>query len=547
MKKLVAISVLFALLATAVSAQDGGWSNPWKVGFSARFSTDMFYAAKADGSTKETTVNSTGTYTNTEEYGKYAKGVVHFFPHQKPLGWDIGDHSRLGVQFSNEGENYAIRFNVDVDNTENGTWVQPEPSLYTLFTQAVSLTDWGIKGTAGIFSAGIGPWSTEAAMVGTNAVWGSWIGWSNLNRFGVDRSDRGWIHSNHFRSMDLWGMPFAVGMALGDNYKFTLGYNIRTQYFSWGNMWAPAIGTPTDSKSSMNGTFMLSGSPVEMINFDLFYSVLGSDDDTYARPISGTGYTLPKAFWRNLIGAYVQVNGIENLNLSVGYTVSFNAYETGSYLDPALVLSPDIDPATKSQKVTYTAPVHSGIDLRLAYSGIENIGLKFLTNVSFASAEGKDYTTTSYTSELPLALNESTGQGTQNPTILGKGRTEGWFSWRAILQSKLGFIDGVDLEFSLGNYLTVRDRTYKDSSSLLGTTTTYDNTYKTTSNELRATVGAAFGGSMRLGIALWLGLESTVQDDVEKTTIGGTTSTVTTAGTKNVVKFGIPVYFQVSF
>jgi hypothetical protein len=55
---------------------------------------------------------------------------------------------------------------------------------------------------------------------------------------------------------------------------------------------------------------------------------------------------------------------------------------------------------------------------------------------------------------------------------------------------------------------------------------------------------------MRLGIALWLGLESTVQDDVKKTTRTGginSTETETIAGTKNEVKFGIPVYFQVSF
>jgi len=554
MKKLVTISVLFALLAVAAFAQDGGWSNPWKVGLTARFVTDMFYAAKADGSTKETNEN-TGqpTTSTTTEYGDFQKGVVHFFPNEKKSGAAAGDY-RMGLQLSNEGENYGVRVNIDWDDWGAGFDNGNGKSVFQ-FLQGMSDTDWGIKGTAGIFSATIGPWAADAngGWVGTSAIWGSWMDWNHLNRFGVRRQDGGgqgdgvpgWLHSDHFRSGDVWGTPFTVGVGLGDNFKFTVGYNLRASAFGW--WWKPGIGEPTDSKSSINGKFLLSGKPVDAISFDLFYSVVGSDDDTRARPVNGPNYTAPEAYWRNLIGAYVGIDAIENLALSVGYTVSFNAYEAGSYLDPAqntFALAAGVDPGIYGQAVTVNAPVYSGIDLRVGYSGIDKIGLKFLTNVSFANT-GKGEKIDGYKDKISLAFDEGNGAG-----HLPEGRTEDWFSWHAILQSKLGFIDGVDLEVSLGNLLTVNSATVKKDNLTAGVvTSTDDHSYKTTSNEFRFVVGASYGvGNVTLGAALWLGLDTTVVDNVEKnTTAAGSVSKTTTAGTANVVRFGVPVYFQVSF
>jgi len=545
MKKLVAISVLFAGLAMAVFAQDGGWSNAWKAGLTARFVTDMFYAAKADGSTK-TTNEATGspTTSNTVEYGKYAKGVVHFFPNQRTIGLGkIGGDSRLGLQLSNEGENYGVRVNIDWDDWGAGFDNGNGKTVFE-FLQGQSDTDWGIKGTAGIFSLGIGPWATEAAWVGTSAIWGSWIGWNHLNRFGVRRADGGgqgdgvpgWLHSDHFRSGDVWGTPFSVGMALGDNFKFTVGYNLRASAFGW--WWSPTIGDPKkDSKSSINGKFMLSGKPVDAITFDLFYSVVGADEDTSARPVSNVGYTLPEAYWRNLIGAYVGISAIENLALSVGYTVSFNAYEAGSWLDPSYTVSGGADPATVAKAVTYNAPIYSGIDLRVGYSGIDKIGLKFLTNVSFAGVKGEKVENTSHKSKVNLLFDET--------TYNAEGINQDWFSWHAILSADLGFIDGVGLEVALGNLLSVTNTTQKYTNAA---STSYDISNKTTEEEFRVTVGANYGvGNVSLGVALFLQLNSSLSNIVNKTSSSGSSSTVSKVGTDNLVSFGIPIYFQVSF
>jgi hypothetical protein len=544
MKKLVAISVLFALLATAAFAQ---WNNEWKVGFSARFITDMFYSQKADGTEKTTNEGPGLTTTDTTEYGNYAKGVSHFFPNQRKLGVDsssddanIGGDYRMGIRFSNSGENYDIGVSIDVDNTWADDFARDRTSVGQFLTTGLSKTDWLIKGSAGILSAGVGPASADSmAWVGTNAIWGSWIGWSDLNRFGVRRQDSGWIHSDHFRTMNKWGTPFWVGMALGDNFKFNLGYRLDPGYTTW----APGLGGGRDSKSSINASFMLTGKPVDAVTFDLFYTVVGKDEDTFARPVNNVGYTGPETSWKNMIGVYAGINGIENLSLSVGYTANFNVYEAGSYLSQAdrdAAVLALVDPASKSKPVTYNAPIYSGIDLRVGYTGIDQIGLKFLTNVSLASAKGESV----YDGVGALTYKDKVPMGFAENAILGEGRTNDWFSWHAILQAQLGFIEGVGLEVSLGNLLTV------DSSKYNYTTTggtTYDNTDNTTTNVLRATVGATYGvGNVTLGAALWLGLDSKVVKNVHKTTTS-TTSTETFDKTDNVVTFGIPVYFQVSF
>jgi hypothetical protein len=552
MKKLVAISVLFALLATAVFAQ---WSNEWKVGFSSRFVTDMFYAAKADGTEKTTTETPSLTTTDTTEYGKYAKGVSHFFPNIRGLGIDsssgdanIGGDYRMGIRFSNSGENYDIGVSIDVDNTWADDFARDRTSVGQFLTTGLSKTDWLIKGSAGILSAGVGPASADSmAWVGTNAIWGSWIGWSDLNRFGVRRQNGGWIHSDHFRTMDKWGTPFWVGMALGDNFRFNLGYRLDPGY----NTWAPGLGSGTDSKSSINASFMLSGKPVDAVTFDLFYTVVGVDNDTFARPIDGTGYTAPETKWKNMVGVYAGINGIENLSLSVGYTANFNVFEAGSYLNPtaaaAAIAAGSADPGSLAQAVTFNAPIYSGIDLRVGYTGIENIGLKFLTNVSLANVKGDKIESSGgnpvYKDKINLLFNENAANAIANA---GEGMTQDWFSWHAILRADLGFIDGVGLEVSLGNLLTVDSSTTKYTTT--GGGTTYDYSDNTTTNVLRATVGATYGvGNVTLGAALWLGLDSTVVKNVHKTTTAAGTTTTTTDKTDNVVTFGIPVYFQVSF
>jgi hypothetical protein len=295
---------------------------------------------------------------------------------------------------------------------------------------------------------------------------------------------------------------------------------------------------------------MLSGSPVEMINFDLFYSIQGVDNDTYAYPMGDSsagftgGYTKPAASWANLLGAYVQINGIENLFASVGYTMSFNVFEAGSYVDPvayatAAGTTPDSRSSLKGSAVKFNAPIYSSIDLRLGYSGIDKIGLKFLTNVSLANTKGVKADALTSNSSVNFLFNESDYDA--------DGTTEDWFHWMGILQAKLGFIDGVDLEVSLGDslgVLTTKTNSTVGVGALAVTTKTTD---IDTTNEFRVTVGAKYGiGNVTLGAALYLSVNTTSGDFTSETS-GFTTGTTTVKGNDTTVKFGIPITFRVSF
>jgi len=585
MKKLVAISVLFAGLATAVFAQSGGWSNEWKVGLTARFITDVFYTQHASGKeeqTQDTTpvtagpdaafstawgipiggFYNDGTQTWSKEYGKYNKGVTHYFSNQRKL--EEGNDYRFILSLRNTGENYDMNFNISMDDWGGGM------TFWKFISEGKMLEDWGIKGSAGIFSAGIGPWATEAAWVDTNADWASssWLGLGTANRFGVyryadpstDGASGGQVHSNHFRTQSNWANPFAVGMALGDSFKFTLGYTVAN--------WNPDIGGGKDSKSSINGTFMFSGSPADAIAFDLFYSIKGKDADTLARPgaTPGTpafGYNNPATSWSNIIGAYVQVKGIENLSLAVGYTVSFYAYEAGGFL------CNDGD-FTQSKAVTYNAPIYSGIDLRIGFTGIDKVGIKFNNNLSFAGVNGdkvaKDTTTGSlheyaYKDKINLLLDENGDGGNvfKVDRNAGDGLTQNWFHWTSTLNTSLGFIDGVGLHVGISNRLGVAtdklDRTdIKDPSASPVLSKREERTTTNTSNELRVAGGVTYGvGNVQLRLGLFLKLTSILKDEEKTVTYtssaGGTPIVVKTTYKKNndTVTFGIPVTFQVSF
>jgi len=566
MKKLVAISVLFAGLATAVFAQSGGWSNEWKLGLSARFNTDMFITTHASGkseATQDTTpvtpssFADDGTNTWSKESGKYDKGRTHFFPNSSTL--TLPD-SRVFLSLANSGENYDIYFTVTTDNwtKENGG----KGASLMQFLSGIPEEDWGIRATPGIFSMTIGGKYAPEGRVNGNAFWGSYLGYNQTYPFGVYRYDTSKgsnginYHSNRFGNLDQWGNPFSVGMTLGDDFKFVLGYRINP---NWGN-WAAA----NDNKSTINGSFLFSGSPGGVIDFDLFYAIRGTDKENFSRPGSPSdshfGYNDPQGSWQNILGAYIGIKGIENLVLSVGYTASFNVYEVGGYL------CSDAD-FTQSKPVTYNAPIYSGIDLRLGYSGIEKIGLKFNNNVSFAGVNGdkvaedtsatRDLHQFVYKEKINLLLNEKTVLAATDKNA-GDGLTQNWFHWQSMLQAKLGFIDGVDLEVGFMNGLGVLTEKLNKSENtpLLAPTDTVksERTTTTTKNEFRATVGATYGvGNATVGVALFLQLNSTLINEEKTVTTspfaGGTPVVVKTTLKSNddVVKFGIPIYFRVSF
>jgi hypothetical protein len=524
MKKLVAISVLFVMLSAAVFAQDD--EGKWKFGFTAQYTTDLLLAKSASGKSEETrTVGSTST-TWKNEFGAFNKGWINFFGNHELQSWTPlpAPSSRILLSIANSGENYDVYADISMDGWAN-EWANGKGVLDFLSS---GYADWYAKGTAGIFNAQVGT-SGYGGFVSTRATWNDWYGWNQLCRFSVWRAygdEGGFLVGNDFRTWPTWGNIAAVGIALGDNFKFSLGYSIKTdQEYAAGsngtndnagdgkdiNWW----GDGTDTKSWINGSFMLNGRITDAIAFDLFYAVKGNDDNTFSRVVGA-----PNGSWGNIIGAYIGIDAIENLGLSLGYTVNFNAYDAGGRTNTS--------DATKVDPITFTAPIYSGIDIHVSYSGIDKIGLTFNNNISLASVKGQKYEATA--DKYTLGFGEFRS-GT--PDLPGENASQDWFHWDSELKASLGFIDGVPLTLHLGNRLGVTTNVTDPTGSSKTTTTN-------TSNEFRVSLNANYGvGAATLGTGLFFSIASTGYKLDEKDH--------TFDGTKNVTTFGIPIMFKVAF
>jgi len=525
MKKLVAISVLFVGLAAAVFAQDD--EGKWKVGFMARYVTDMLFATSASGESTE----KIGSDTYTKKFGEFNKGTIDFFGGHHNLPHP---DNRMLLSISNSGENYDVYADIAFDDWDTN-WGNRYAASGTkpwgdLFDNGGGIlgfllhgsADWYAKGNAGIFDAQIGT-ASRGGWVSTNATWNDWYGWNNLCRFGVwglelDNNGNvvpGWRVGDDFRTWPEWGPIAAVGAGFG-NFKFSLGYSMNNPV-SHGNIWD---GGATNA-SHINGSFMVNGRVTDAIAFDLFYAVKGEDPDTFSRP-NDTGNP-PAGKWDNIIGAYVGLGLVENLGLSLGYTANFAAYENSGFL-PAGETEWE-----KSKPRTYTAPIFSGVDIHASYSGIDRIGLTFNNNLSFAGVKGEEIKADSEKIILNFAGNP-----------YDKDLSQDWFHWDAELKASLSLVENLGLTVHLGNRLGVI--TNESSATVGGTTVTRKQT--DTSNEFRVSVSAEYGiGGATIGTGLFFCVQSTLIDLEES----GGGSTHTFKANSDTVKFGMPLLIKVAF
>jgi hypothetical protein len=551
MKKLVAISVLFAILTVAVFAQDD--EGKWKFGFMAQHFSDLLWATSMSGK-YERTSTAPGYTTQTGEYGKYNKGSINFFtqPDARPQPWNgkafvPTPDNRLLLSISNSGENYDVYADIALDAWAEAFAYGGE-SVMALLSEGAA--DWYAKGVAGIFNAQIGT-SGYGGWVNSFGTWNDFVGrdWNKLSRFGVWRANGGWLVGNDFRTWDEWGAVLAVGAALGDNYKLSLGYRLDPGF---GDNNPKSHNNPAESYSSINASFMLNGRVSDAINFDLFYSIMGSDPNTFSRPLidpavtwlsqfsiapaGGTSTAASNGNWNNILGAYIGLNVVENLGLSLGYTANFSVYETYGYVDTASGAT-----AKDSKPVTFTAPFYSGIDIHMSFSGIENIGLTFNNNISLAGVKNTEkYDATKYTEKFILNFG---GTPIINAND-GESSSYDWFRWGTELKTTFALIDNVGLTLHLGNELAVTSDEIV-TVPLTGITTT--NTTKRTNNEFHAALTATYGiGAVTVGAGLFLGITSKAVEN-ESVTTGTVSGTTTYKGNSDVVSFGIPIMFKVAF
>jgi len=552
MKKLIAIAALCVGMTAAVFAQDGGWASAWKFGLSVDFKTDVLLATSAKESGKyEVTGNPVEVY----EFGNYNKGSVFFFPNNYRNN-DEGQRLRMSIQ--NSGENYDVLAAIRLDG-----WANKFGSVGDFLLNGDS-NDWHVKGTAGIFDGFVGN-TGYGGWVGRN---GSWSGaWNEVARFGVWRADnvitdvdpKDWgkalgdvtgeygfgffkpqfLTSNSFQYYNEWGAAFAVGVTPVEQFKFALGYRLNPSDGGWAAWTGAGENDAKSSRSNINAGFILSGRPLDGVSFDLFYAVKGGDNNTID-PNDGAGK------WKNTLGAYIGINLIPNLGLSIGYTGNFNVYESARAKSEA----EDNDPASKtlSRKIDSTAPYYSGIDIGVDFSGIDKIGLNFTANISFAGANGTqlDKYYTKYNRRIGFEEMGQSGYVRTGPADISTFKwTDGWFHLAGLVVANLNFIDGVPLTFAVEDRLGVltSEERYetKGDPNVVSTSSS-----KWTKNEFHVSLGASYGvGNASVGIGLGLGLES---HDLTDTSVAGASATTTTqTWSSSVVTFNIPITFSVSF
>jgi hypothetical protein len=522
MKKLIAIAVLFVGMTAAVFAQDGGWGSPWKFGFSAAFTTDMLWATSAKESATLSGSIAGTPLADAYEFGNINKGSISFFPYQHNA--PSTDH-RLQLSIVNSGDNYDVHADITWDD-----WSYNWGSVYRFLTSGNA--DWHAKGTLGVFDGFIGNTGYNG-WVDRGSTWNGWIGWNQLCRFGLWRSENGgtFLTSNAFQYYNEWGPAFVVGVQPVDMLKFAIGYRLNPYWSNWNG----DADKPYDSKSNINAGFILSGRPLDGITFDLFYAVLGGDDNTLY-PNKGDGK------WANTLGAFVGVNLIDNLGISIGYTGNFNAYETMRMESAADLAAGQGD---KTLKVETVAPFYSAVDLRFNFSGIDKLGLVFNANLSFASANGKELNV--YYNKVNRRLSEANLATTvvnnpgDTPTWAWK---DGWFHLQGELQASLGFIDGVPIVLNIQDMLgvTTTEDIFDDKDHPNKITVKS----KASTNEFRVSLKTEYGvGSATLGIGLFLSVAST---DVEVSgTEANTNDSFKLVANSTITKFGIPLLFKVAF
>jgi len=543
MKKIIAFSVLLALLSFAVFAQD---DSGWKVGFTGQLSRDFFSASKGSGEWERTDTTTPADATNDGKYtgkvGDFIKGSSHMWTWTSANPWDhdtCRPDNRLIVSLSNNGEHYSVYIDAKLDN---GWASLGGPTFMSLLNGGAA--DWSFSGDTGaiegpvVFDGKVGT-GRYGGFVPAYEFWNDWIQSGDNNFFGVQKKDA-WIISDNISNANINGSPwdavYAVGATFGGNIRLALGSTLDNFQRGTNNPYA--------SSSDVQAAFMLSGRDLGPLTFDVFYAINGGDNNTVLR---GTGK------WENLLGAYIGLGIVDNLGLSIGYTANFTKVETAEAQDP--------DPKVTTRSiVSYESeyPIWSGVDIKINFTGIEKLGITFNNNVSFASvtgAGGQNFKDTRI-----YGLDGTVLEGGKITTDLGVGgftstqdiktNTQNWFAYNAVLGVNYSLTDNLSVTFALMNLLGVYTTEYEDSTTTTApgsTASSKTSKITTTTDELRAAISASYSaGNVSFGLGFVLGLHTdSVEASIENKS-GTTGDKKEGKSSLSVVKFGIPIFFKVS-
>jgi hypothetical protein len=174
------------------------------------------------------------------------------------------------------------------------------------------------------------------------------------------------------------------------------------------------------------------------ITFDATYKITGGDPNSNTNDglHTANGYEPGgEGGWEHAFGVYANLNLVEGLGLSVGYSGIATAKE---------------DLKDGSETIKYFDPYYNGIDLRANYTGVDNLTLTFNNNFSFSAITGDKATSKS--------IKGISGRG------LGDKESEAYFAMYNGLVASYKITDLFSARGEIGNRLI--DFTYTNDSKV---------------------------------------------------------------------------------
>jgi hypothetical protein len=274
------------------------------------------------------------------------------------------------------------------------------------------------------------------------------------------------------------------------------------------------VGQPnTASYTNAGGAFRISGSNIGPVNFDAIYKIYGTDGDTdnKANPDDQPN---GEGLWNNAFGLYANLNLIEALGITVGYSGYVRTQE---------------DKKNSSGDITkHIYPYFSGVDLRFQFTGVDKLTLAFNNNISFSGItnDSDDKTNIHPIAPYTAASNISADDPQRASEV-----SEGYFGMFNALAIKYMISDALAASFQVGNKLGTLNHT---DNSVEGSEKKQDYVI----DQLFVTAGAEYslGSNVLLGAGLAL--------NVNSYSFKATNSESLEWGT---LTFGIPLRVKVKF
>jgi hypothetical protein len=590
--------VLFAGIAAAAFAE-------FKAGWIFDLSPNLFRLEAPTGDYTKATVlkpeldpnSPVGEMNLVEVFNDKYRGINYEFltGGGQPGGtaWNRGTENRIRLWFT--GEYYEVYTRIRADTVLSNLMRSSNPSSTGIFhylSDAV-FDDWYVRGSLKMFRAVAGNYDQR----------GRTPEYTNFHEFTRNRQDFFGVHLPNVRITP--SIPFEF-VGVSDSTEST---NLRSAYkhgnndykrdgsnafwlFETGfNDW---IGIPLffeifgdmadfnrpstnfdatpDGWNKLNGGLRISGDKIaNMVTFDAMYRIKGGDEYSFdgytemedpANPgstINNGMHKQPDGSGRTLhhFGLYGNATGlVDGLGISLGYTGMVRTYENQFQFAHTGFQTGVLIP---NRELSFTGPYYSGIDLRLNYTGIEDLGITFNNNVSFAAAAGTDLDSDSTTDFVIQLYAKDSGMGPEVDSttgrvagaVLGKDETQSWFALYNALAVTYQLTGDLTAFFNLVNrYGRLTEEFMKEDTDPNSATRGNKNKSAvkiSSQNDLMAVLGVTYALSANVTVHGGLSLryiadattyEGAYYDQVQLKTQDSALGTLT---------FAIPLWMRVSF